>query len=90
LNHKEGQEQASDDGSDGFEKIDLSDRRSLVLAILGIEFTSISEKGSIGKGYREKDCKRRVPYGGEPESFSWGREENIFKYPAEKDGKREG
>jgi len=88
LNQEEGQDQTSDDGPHCFKKIDFANGSSILSGILRIKFTSIGEKGSIGKGDREKDRQRRIPDGGEPKGFPRCNKEDIFKYSTKKDSKR--
>ncbi len=55
MNKKKGYEQASDHGPYCFNNIDLAYRSGVFFSILGIKFTSISKKGSIGEGHGEED-----------------------------------
>jgi len=55
LNKKKSDEYSSDDGPDAFEDIDLSNRGDILSDVLEIESTPVSEKGALGKCYREED-----------------------------------
>ena len=55
LNKKKSDEDSPDDGPGAFKDIDPSNGREILPNGLGIESTSISEKSTLGKGYREQD-----------------------------------
>jgi hypothetical protein len=57
---------------------------------LGIEFTPVSEKGSMGERDRQEDQERGIENGTKTKPFSWSGKKDVFEYPAKVDGEREG
>lgn len=90
LDKKKSDEYSADDGPGAFKDIDPSNGRDLLPDVLGIESTSVSEKGTLWKCYREEDQERRIENCRKTESLSWSEMKNVFEYSAEIDGDRKG
>jgi hypothetical protein len=90
LNEKKGHEQSTHDGSDGFKDIDLSNGRDIFSDVLGIEFTPVSEKGTLRKCHREEDQERGIKNGCKAKSLSRSGEKDVSEYSGEIDGHWKG
>jgi hypothetical protein len=90
LNQKKGHEQSTEDGSDGFENVDLSDGRDIFSDVLGIEFTPVSEKGALGQRDREEDEEGGIKDGRKSKSLSRRREKDAPEYSGKVDGEGQG
>jgi hypothetical protein len=90
LNEKKGHEQSTDDGPDALKDVDFSNGGDIFSDVSGIEFTSVSEKGTLGKCHREKDQEGGVENCCKTKSLSGGSEKDISKYSGEIDGHWKG
>jgi hypothetical protein len=90
LNEKKGHEQSTDDGSDGFKDIDLSNGRDIFSDVLGIEFTAVGKKGTLGKCHREEDKERGIKNCCKAKPLSRSGEKDVSEYSGEIDGKWKG
>jgi hypothetical protein len=90
LNKKKGHKQSTDDGPDGFKEINLSNGGEILSDALGIEFTPVSEKGTLGKGYGEEDQKGGTKNCHNAKSLSRSEEKDILKCSGEINGQWKG
>jgi hypothetical protein len=88
LDEKKGYEQSAHDGSDGFKDIDLSNRGDIFSHGFGIEFTTVSEKGTLGKCHRKEDQEGGIENWGKTKSLSGRGKKNVSEYSGEINGKR--
>lgn len=90
LNEKKGHKQSTDDGSDGFKDIDLSNGGDILSDVLGIESTPVGEKGTLGKCYGEEDQERGIKNLCKAKSLSGSGEKDVSEYSGEIDGQWKG
>jgi hypothetical protein len=90
LNKKKSDEYSTDDGPDAFKDIDLSDGGDIFPDVLGINFTPVREKGTLGECYREEDQEGRIENWPKAKSLPRSREEDVSENSGEIDGRRKG
>ena len=90
MNETKSDEQTTDNGPDAFEDIDLSNGGDIFLDVLGIEFTPVCEKGTLGKCHREEDQEGGIIDWRKAKSFSRSGEENVCQNSGEIKGQRKG